>query len=218
MKRAHNQEQKDQRRRDILDKARHALSTRDYQDIRLADLASDMGLVKGTFYRYFATRHDLFMAVYREELEAWLADWSGTGANTGPDSGTGTGSPLPGLWVDTLVARPLLVRLIGSFPGGVEPELSPEGLRDFKFFMKDYLGRSAMALAVQVPKLAGQAVPLLIDLFILVQGTAGLAFPPARVAELLDQEADLAVFRLDLRSLLAPLLLAVWKQRLSTSH
>jgi AcrR family transcriptional regulator len=205
MKRAQSDEQKESRRKEILKAAKQALGRQDYREIRLKDLADGVGLVKGTFYRYFPTKQDLFMALYLEELDEWLAAWSDAfqGGKPEPDR-------LEGILVDSLEARPLLVRLIGSFPGDLEPELSDEGLKDYKRFMKRYLSRAQAALGGLSPRLGAKAPMFLISIFVLIQGSAPLAFPVSRVDRLLRGSREFAVFRLGFRGLFAPLLRAVF--------
>ena len=205
MKRANSDAQKEERRLSILAKAQDALDAQDYREIRLQDLAAGIGLVKGSFYRYFPTKQDLFMTLYVRELEAWLADWGGRFADGAADPGR-----LETALMDSLAARPRLIRLIGGFPGDLEPELSDAGLRSYKRFMREYLARSARALGTLNLKLADRAVPFLVSLFVLVQGSAPLCYPVARVAGILREEADFAIFRFDFRQLMAPLLRAVF--------
>jgi AcrR family transcriptional regulator len=205
LKRAQSDEQKTDRKRLILSAAKEALVRQDYRDIRLQDLAEGLGLVKGTFYRYFPNKQDLFMSLYVQELEAWLDDWSGRLARGRADA-----EGLETVLLDSLDARPILVRLIGSFPGELEPELSEAGLRSYKRFMKEYLGRSTLALGPLLPGLGEKAIPLLISIFVLIQGAAPMCFPASRVAAMLCAEEEFAVFRFGLRELLSPLVRALF--------
>ena len=204
MKRAQSIEQKEERRKAILNAARVALDKQDYRDIRLQDLADSMGLVKGSFYRYFPTKQDLFMALYVEELDEWLAAWSTAFISVKFDV-----KKLENIILDSLDVRSRLIRLIGSFPGDLEPELSDEGLKNYKRFIKQYMFRSTEALGPLVPGLGADASSFLISLFVLVQGTAPLAFPVTRVAAMLEKEKEFEVFRFEFREIFAPLLNAV---------
>ena len=71
MKRASTDEKKLERRATILEKARVWLSRHTFSEIRLADMAKELGLVKGTIYLYFPTKQDLFSSILTEEMEAW---------------------------------------------------------------------------------------------------------------------------------------------------
>jgi TetR/AcrR family transcriptional regulator len=204
MKRAQNDEQKGERRLSILSEAGSALDAQDYRDIRLQDLALRVGLVKGTFYRYFPTKQDLFMTLYMGELEEWLSDWSARSAGGEADP-----RRLEKILMDSLEGRTRLIRLIGSFPGDLEPELSDDGLRNYKRFMLGYLSRSAKALGPFQRGLGKKTLPFLISVFVLIQGAAPMCFPVARVAAMLREDEDLAVFRFEFRKLFPPLLRAL---------
>lgn len=56
---------KDARPHEIMEAAIDVFVARGYADTRLADVAARAGVVKGTIYRYFATKDDLFRAVAR---------------------------------------------------------------------------------------------------------------------------------------------------------
>lgn len=211
MKRAQSDEQKEERRKAILNSAREALDKQDYRDIRLQDLADSMGLVKGSFYRYFPTKQDLFMTLYLEELDEWLVAWSTSFSAVKYEE-----KKLEKIMLDSLVVRPRLIRLIGSFPGDLEPELSDEGLKNYKRFLKLYLVRSTEALGLLATRLGVKALSFLISLFVLIQGAAPLAFPIKRVAAILKKEKEFAILRFEFREIFAPLLNAVCRAYLGT--
>ena len=66
--RAVSSEQKQQRISQILDAAANQFSHQDYIDIRLVDIASDVGITKAALYRYFRTKETLFLALYEQQL------------------------------------------------------------------------------------------------------------------------------------------------------
>ncbi len=66
--RAVNSEQKQERISQILDAAANRFSHQDYIDIRLMDIASDVGITKAALYRYFRTKETLFLALYEQQL------------------------------------------------------------------------------------------------------------------------------------------------------
>ena len=87
----------------ILETARAWISNHAFSEIRLADMARELGLVKGTLYLYFPSKQDLFAAVLVEEMETWWKSFRETPTTTpGPNLASG------------LAARGLLVRLLSS--------------------------------------------------------------------------------------------------------
>jgi AcrR family transcriptional regulator len=192
MKRASTDEKKSVRREMILEKARTWISSRAFSEIRLADMARELGLVRGTFYLYFPSKQDLFAAVLREEMEAWWASFrEAPVATPGPDLAGG------------FSGRELLVRLLSSLHVAIEPGLSPEGLRSLKTWFLDFARRAAADLEVRYPSLAGNGYAFLLQVYSLLIGTSQLAFPPENVRELVDREEAFNGFRIDFGPFLA---------------
>lgn len=71
-KRASGELEKGERRADILTLADKLCRERPYESIRMADLAADLGLAKGTLYLYFPSKESLFLALLSERLDAAL--------------------------------------------------------------------------------------------------------------------------------------------------
>jgi len=60
------------RRRDILDKAREMFSRLSYHKVSLEDISNSLGIGKSTMYHYFPTKEDLFNEVIRENMNRLL--------------------------------------------------------------------------------------------------------------------------------------------------
>lgn len=54
----------------ILDSAHNAFATRPFDEVQVADIASEHGISVGLIHKYFGSKHGLFLAVRAE----WLAD------------------------------------------------------------------------------------------------------------------------------------------------
>jgi len=65
---------RDGRRRDILDAGRRLLERRGYQAFTMRDLARGAGVTAGLVYTYFASKEELFAALYAERLDRFAAD------------------------------------------------------------------------------------------------------------------------------------------------
>lgn len=70
MKRAHTETQKKERKSQILDFASQLLKEKSPSDIVMAAVASGLELRKGTLYRYFDTKEELFLSLLERELPA----------------------------------------------------------------------------------------------------------------------------------------------------
>jgi AcrR family transcriptional regulator len=55
----------EERRDQLLDIGAHEFASRAYEDVRMADIAERAGISRGLVYRYFATKRELFAAVYQ---------------------------------------------------------------------------------------------------------------------------------------------------------
>jgi AcrR family transcriptional regulator len=185
MRRASTEAKKDERRAAILDRARHSLAQQSFEEIRLVDLAADLGLVKGTLYLYFPTKQDLFAALLQVELEVW---WAGVlrepGLSPGRDMAT------------VFTSQPLLVRLLASLHMAIEPGMSRQGLRALKVWFKGFALRVGQELEDRWPALEGQGFLFLMRLYALAIGASQLAVPPAAVGALLKEE-EFALFRIE---------------------
>ena len=63
------------KRERIVDAAMHAFATRGYQGARVEDIASELGIAKGSIFQHFGSKAGLFFAAYRkavQALPAWL--------------------------------------------------------------------------------------------------------------------------------------------------
>jgi TetR/AcrR family transcriptional regulator len=69
-KRARKPEQKEARRKAILDAARTLFSELAYEDISLNGIAREAGISKPNVYRYFSTREEIFLVIFEKELAA----------------------------------------------------------------------------------------------------------------------------------------------------
>src|SRR5271157_2989804 len=131
MKRASTKEKKSERRESILARARSWIADRSFDEIRLSDLAHELGIVKGTLYLYFPTKQDLFASILVEEMETW---WAAVLRSSPRAPGTDL--------AEALGDRTLLVRLLSSLHMTIEPGLSPEGLRSLKTWFRSFAERA----------------------------------------------------------------------------
>ncbi len=72
--RARSDAHKQERRHDILHAARAHLEEVGFESFSMGPLAKAAGVARGTLYLYFRTREEVLLAVYLEELRAWLEE------------------------------------------------------------------------------------------------------------------------------------------------
>ena len=71
-KRARSTEAKQERLRHIIDASSMVLSHKMLNDFTMADVVESTKLSKPAIYNYFATKEEILLQIYREELRAWL--------------------------------------------------------------------------------------------------------------------------------------------------
>jgi AcrR family transcriptional regulator len=67
-RRPSSDERSELRRTQILDAAYKVFSTKGYRDTTIADVAAELGMGHGTFYRYFTNKYDIFQQVLKTAL------------------------------------------------------------------------------------------------------------------------------------------------------
>src|SRR5689334_5409477 len=77
MRRARKEEDKELRRRAILDAARTLFAERGVVGFAMGEVAERAGLSRATLYLYWPTREELLLAVLEELLWQWLDELDG---------------------------------------------------------------------------------------------------------------------------------------------
>lgn len=206
MKRAKDEDQKARRREAILAAAAARLGAVGYESLNLGAVAGDLGLVKGTLYRYFRTKESLVLGVLEAELEGWAQALAALGhpvglegqggrAGSGPP-GSGRPEPAPerptpgGLAravAADLARRPLLVQLLGRLHVVLEKNLDLERLARFKGWLAELVARAGASLEAQAPFLAGRGPAAVLALYELVLGVGALTERSPAVEEVLNR-------------------------------
>ncbi|MFF9673411.1 TetR family transcriptional regulator [Streptomyces eurythermus] len=185
--RARSAEQREVRKRAILDAATQLLAEMPVSDISLRELSRRVGLSKTNVVRYFETREAVFfellnrnLAQWIEELPAELAPAVASGASGGPVPSQALMDAL----ARSLARRTLLCELFSSLGPELERNISAESVRDFKLAHIRLLGDLADLLRHHLPELTPAAAVELVSLTVVC--TAGLwpfAHPSPAVAE-----------------------------------
>ncbi|GLZ60504.1 TetR family transcriptional regulator [Micromonospora parva] len=180
--RARNPEQREARRRAILEVAAQLLTEMPVSDISLRELARRVGLSKTNVVRYFETREAVFFALLNQSIDEWLDDLP---AELPPATGT---PPSPAAVVDALArsvaSRPLICELWSSLGTELERNISADAVRAFKLTHTELQVRLAGLLRQRIPALTVPASRELVALSILlIAGLWPFANPSPAVAE-----------------------------------
>lgn len=103
-------EHKDNVRRRIMDAAVVCLVRNDYQEITTRELLAEAGLSTGTFYNYFPSKEDLYVALAEEMLSEDAARILAERSDTDP-----TGNGLLRLLRDYMLADPRAAIAVANF-------------------------------------------------------------------------------------------------------
>jgi AcrR family transcriptional regulator len=192
--RARKDEDKEARRRLILEGARGLFATTSYGDMTMAEVAQRARLAKGTVFLYFPTKEALFLALLEELLFAWFQRLNGWLEQGG---GPWTGAHLAGWVATSLEAQPSLPRLMGILQSVLEHNISREQARAFKERLRETLGHTGALLERRLPFLRpGEGPRLLLRLNALIMGLRLMADEAPVTRELLALP-HLSVLRVD---------------------
>ncbi|MEV5687749.1 MULTISPECIES: TetR/AcrR family transcriptional regulator [unclassified Streptomyces] len=202
--RARSAEQREIRRRAILDTAAAMLDEMTVAEVTLNELSRRVGLAKSNVLRYFESREAVLLELLDVSLENWLAELAGElaagiEASAAPEARAGQ---LAEVLSRSLADRVVLCDLFGAQGGVLEHNVSVEVVKRHK--------RSALTRLAAMVELVRRHVPELGDgaqtfcLMSLVSAGALSAYvppPPSLVAAYADEPA-LCVLHLELRDAL----------------
>lgn len=124
-KRAHTDEQRAERRRQILDAAAAMLREMPVAKLSLNELSRRVGLAKSNVLRYFESREAVLLELLDVELHEWLGHLDRT---LGPAEGTPRerGDRLAAVLAGSVAERPVLCDLTSAHAGVLEHNVSAE--------------------------------------------------------------------------------------------
>jgi len=192
--RARSPEQKEERRRHLLDTARALLlEIPDVHALGINELARKAEMTKSNVYRYFESSEAVLLDVLVEEYVAWRGELVKALGRGGKRSGTI--EHIARAFSATWVARPLLCRLTSIFPSILERNVSVERIVQFKQGMLAMRRETALEFHSCVPTIPAAtfdkfihfALPLLVGLWPLSK--------PGEAAATAVRRADLAALR-----------------------
>ncbi|OLF09683.1 TetR family transcriptional regulator [Actinophytocola xinjiangensis] len=202
--RARSEEQREIRRRAILDTAAAMLGEMPVAEVSLNELSRRVGLAKSNVLRYFESREAVLLELLDVFLESWLAELdrelaAGIEATATPEARAGQ---LADILSRSLSDRTVLCDLFGAQGGVLEHNVSVEVVKRHK--------RSSLAKLATMTDLVRRHVPELGDgaqlfcLMSLVSAGALSAYvpPPPSLLAAYAQEPALGELQLDLHDAL----------------
>lgn len=129
------EERTELRRAQILDAAYKVFSTRGYRDTTIADVAAELGMGHGTFYRYFTNKYDIFQQVLSSALmrvARAIASEDSEAANTAAEYRAQV-ERIGSSMLELLDADPAIPRLLFYEAMGISPELDEKIQMSWEF-------------------------------------------------------------------------------------
>ena len=202
-------EAKAQRRADFLRSAR-ALFLQQQRLPAVADIAADTGLAKGTVYRYFQSKEQIFLALLSEDFAALFSQLEAVVA-TLPKPLTAAAQPFAKSYLRLLLQSDSLLPLLALLNAVLEQNLPQPQLLAFKQQLAQALDTLGAGLAKRFTELtATGASQLLLHSYALTLGLyQSTRLPPTVLA--LVQQAGLSQLQRDFAAELQHGLIALWR-------
>jgi AcrR family transcriptional regulator len=198
--RARSEEQREVRRRTILDTALAMLDEMPVADLSLNGLSRRVGLAKSNVLRYFETREAVLIELLEQAMRAWLAEVTDELA-AGVDPRLPVeerGDQLAAVLSRSLARDTVLCELVSAQAGVLEQNLSVESVLRHKRFTLDALGTATEVVRRHLPELGDGAQAVCVTSLILAGALATYCRPSASVLAAYEADPSLADFRFDL--------------------
>jgi AcrR family transcriptional regulator len=195
--RARKDEDKEARRRHLLDEARALYQSTSYAEVKMADVAERARLAKGTVFLYFPTKEALFLSLLEDLLFAWFEKLDGLLEH---GEGRWTGPRVARTVAESLEDEETLTRLLALLQTVLEQNVTVEQVRQFKERLLEAMGRTALLVERRLPFLhPGDGQRFLLHLHALVTGLRQMADIAPVTREVLDAP-HMAPLRVDFKS------------------
>jgi AcrR family transcriptional regulator len=202
--RARSEEQREIRRRAILDTAATMLDEMPVAEVSLNELSRRVGLAKSNVLRYYETREAVLLELLDRFLREWLAALAGELA-AGIDkhlSATDRAGLLAGILSRSLADRPVLCDLFGAQGGVLEQNVSVEVVTRHKRESLELLAAMTALIREHVPELGDGTQAYCLQVLVLAGALSAYLPPPPSVLAVYQADPSLAVLNTDLHGAL----------------
>ncbi|MEU1621064.1 TetR/AcrR family transcriptional regulator [Streptomyces sp. NPDC005722] len=195
--RARTDEQRNQRRRQILDAADAMLTEMTVAELTLSALSRRVCLAKANVLRYFESREAVLLELLETQVADWIAELEREAVPTG-GSVEERGARLAELLAVSMARRPVLCDLLSSQASVLEHNISAEVAIKHKRAARESL-ESLVALAARhLPELGDDGAAALVETTLLMAVAAWpCSRPPQALLTAYASEPALAAMRID---------------------
>jgi AcrR family transcriptional regulator len=195
--RAMSPEQKQERRRAILDAALQLFQEMSFDAIGINEVAKRAGVAKGTVYLYFTTKEELFLALQSEAFESWFDEMDARLTEIQAAHETCTIDRFVDLVECSVQDRPAMVRLIAISHAILERNIDFSTAMAFKQMLCERTFKTGSLLEACLPFLKpGAGAQLILRIYTLVIGIQTVAEPTPIVRQAIEKPG-LECFRID---------------------
>ncbi|MBD7918800.1 TetR family transcriptional regulator [Cellulomonas sp. Sa3CUA2] len=197
--RARSEEQREVRRRAILDTAATMLDEMPVAGVSLNELSRRVGLAKSNVLRYFESREAVLLDLLDDFLADWLADLADElAADVEPDAAPEVRArQLADVLSRSLAARTALCDLFGAQGGVLEHNVSVDVVKRHKRTSLALLETMSDLVRRHVPELGDGAQLFCLTTLVSAGALSTYAPPPPSVLAAYADEPALAVLHLD---------------------
>ncbi|GIE28577.1 TetR family transcriptional regulator [Actinoplanes italicus] len=202
--RARSEEQREIRRRAILDTAAAMLDEMPVAEVSLNELSRRVGLAKSNVLRYFETREAVLLELLDRFLREWLSALGDelAGGIDPRAPATERAGLLAGILSRSLADRPVLCGLFGAQGSVLEQNVSVEVVTRHKRESLDALAAMTALIRKHVPELGDGTQAYCLQVLVLAGALSAYLPPPATVLAVYQAEPSLAVLQTDLHGAL----------------
>ncbi|MEU4155244.1 TetR family transcriptional regulator [Actinoplanes sp. NPDC026670] len=206
--RARSEEQREIRRRAILDTAAAMLDEMPVAEVSLNELSRRVGLAKSNVLRYFETREAVLLELLARFLREWLAALADElAAGVDPHlPAAERAALLTGVLSRSLADRPVLCGLFGAQGSVLEQNVSVEVVTRHKRDSLELLATMTTLIRKHVPELGDGTQAYCLQVLVLAGALSAYLPPPPSVLTVYQADPSLATLDTDLHG---ALLLAV---------
>ncbi|MFC7400765.1 TetR/AcrR family transcriptional regulator [Citricoccus sp. GCM10030269] len=198
--RARTVEQRERRRRSILDAAAQMLTEMPVAELSLNELSRRVGLAKSNVLRYFVSREAVLLSLLVQETDAFVGALTERLAEPADRrrSPVKRGESLAQVVAQDLAQRPLLCELTSVQASVLERNISTEVAYQFKHSTLEHLGRFAGLVHRQLPELDEEACEELVGHLSLQIGAVwAMSRPSPALATAYREHPELARHAMD---------------------
>lgn len=208
--RARTEEQREVRRRAILETTSAMLDEMPVAEVTLNELSRRVGLAKTAILRYFESREAVLLDLLDDRTATWLAALEQELAEGVERDGSPAerAEQVAEVLSRSLAAQTVLCDLFGAQGGVLEHNVSVEAVRRHKRASLGNLAVMGGLVRRHLPEIGEQAEAFCLHALLVAGALSGYATPPPSLLAVYESEPELAVHRVDLRTALRAAVLA----------